>query len=643
MTVKLLLDYRIDGLNYKIGNLVTTSAGTEAGLISSKMASSDLTGGTAYVAPVAQVQSTPVTATVNALTGGVRLTASGVPVLDTPAHSMTLTGSYAGNGTVQTINCGFQPDFVVVKADSTIVGIFSSTMTWYGRSDPFNNVDSSGGAITFVESGFSVGAAAECNTNAVTYYYFAYKDNGSNSLLQTNWQGNATAGRKINSFKGKSVKGVLIKRDAPQKSVWALPGIGAFDMSGNFGTYCVINSDGTLTLDASDETNQWSGNLGEGTSCLGFSGNDVYSSVYVGNATARRIPLPWQAEFIIIQPLSVIGQNAHIWFSSLAANTCFSIAPAAALTGRITSVDGGSVSLSSGTQLNTASGGYMLMAFKRNRLNTAIQAPRQTLISKAVQLASGGYIDCGTSDTLKFNGAHTVEWFGAVYPPKLTPAIGGVGADTEANIQNPMISRSNGADATDGNMSFCLAATAPRMEGAGQRQGDWSGAAVTWATTSNWAMPQAAIASLDNFPSFSGVVLNPGQLYHVVVTHDGTGGWVMYLNGVVVKERQRDLVAAIGKPNIQGGSGHRTVIGARQTTAISFAYGQQFRLARIYARALTASEAQANYLSLFDSIYAPTSEFLEEWSAMNAYGDGIPATVKSANNGTIVSGSVVGL
>ena len=77
MTVKLLLDYRIDGQDYKIGNLVTTSAGTEAGLISSKMASSDLTGGTAYVAPVVQAQFTPVMATTSLLTGLTSFVAGG--------------------------------------------------------------------------------------------------------------------------------------------------------------------------------------------------------------------------------------------------------------------------------------------------------------------------------------------------------------------------------------------------------------------------------------------------------------------------------------------------------------------------------------------------------------------------------------
>ena len=69
MTVKLLVDRPIDGKEYKAGNLCDTDDSTEAGLISSKLAIADLTGGTAYVAPVEQVQIVPVMAS-KTLTGG---------------------------------------------------------------------------------------------------------------------------------------------------------------------------------------------------------------------------------------------------------------------------------------------------------------------------------------------------------------------------------------------------------------------------------------------------------------------------------------------------------------------------------------------------------------------------------------------
>ena len=58
MTVKLLMDWpdSRNGRQYVAGNLLTTDAGTETGLVNAKMATSDLTGGTNYVAPVPQTQ-----------------------------------------------------------------------------------------------------------------------------------------------------------------------------------------------------------------------------------------------------------------------------------------------------------------------------------------------------------------------------------------------------------------------------------------------------------------------------------------------------------------------------------------------------------------------------------------------------------
>lgn len=58
MTVKLLMDWpdSRDGKNYVAGNRLTTDAGTEAGLIAAKMATSTWTGGTPYIAPAVPIQ-----------------------------------------------------------------------------------------------------------------------------------------------------------------------------------------------------------------------------------------------------------------------------------------------------------------------------------------------------------------------------------------------------------------------------------------------------------------------------------------------------------------------------------------------------------------------------------------------------------
>ena len=75
MTVKLLMDWpdSRNGKNYLAGNLLTTDAGTESGLVSAKMATTTLAGGTAYVPPVVQRQRHPVESEFDPLTGGVKV------------------------------------------------------------------------------------------------------------------------------------------------------------------------------------------------------------------------------------------------------------------------------------------------------------------------------------------------------------------------------------------------------------------------------------------------------------------------------------------------------------------------------------------------------------------------------------------
>jgi len=77
MTVKLLMDWpdSRNGKNYLAGNLLTTDAGTESGLVAAKMATSTLTGGTAYVPPVVQKQRRPVEAEFDEVTGVIEIPA----------------------------------------------------------------------------------------------------------------------------------------------------------------------------------------------------------------------------------------------------------------------------------------------------------------------------------------------------------------------------------------------------------------------------------------------------------------------------------------------------------------------------------------------------------------------------------------
>ena len=97
MTVKLLLDWKDsrDGKQYKAGNLLTTDSYTENGLVASKQADTNLTGGTAYVAPTTQAQLVnlygqvdPVTGKIGFLIDGVWYAVEDAPVAAADYHAL---------------------------------------------------------------------------------------------------------------------------------------------------------------------------------------------------------------------------------------------------------------------------------------------------------------------------------------------------------------------------------------------------------------------------------------------------------------------------------------------------------------------------------------------------------------------------
>jgi hypothetical protein len=90
-------------------------------------------------------------------------------------------GSYSGNGSTPrslTVT-GFQPNLVVIKRSGATTGVFmtsdmgaNTTQLWSAA-----NQDTGGTMIRSLDAtGFTIGNAANVNTNANTYWFFAFKD-----------------------------------------------------------------------------------------------------------------------------------------------------------------------------------------------------------------------------------------------------------------------------------------------------------------------------------------------------------------------------------------------------------------------------------------------------------------------------------
>lgn len=127
MTVRLLCDWEDsrNGRRYKVGNLLTTDAGTEAGLVAAKLADADLSGGTQYAEPPMQKQVFPVMGEFDHVTGGIKdFVASGrsglVDLGFLQGHQFAKPTAYFG-------------DSMTVGAGSTIGGYVACVAEKLGR------------------------------------------------------------------------------------------------------------------------------------------------------------------------------------------------------------------------------------------------------------------------------------------------------------------------------------------------------------------------------------------------------------------------------------------------------------------------------------------------------------------------------
>jgi hypothetical protein len=346
----------------------------------------------------------------------------------------------------------------------------------------------------------------------------------------------------------------------------------------------------------------------------------------------------------------VVSRNANsagsrIWLSSFPANSAVSLSSSGTpATGDFTVTRGGInrnlVTISAASAVNTAGNNFVLMAWKKNRNATYFPIVGDSNIyQKTVVVNNTGYIDCGTDDSLAISNDITMEFYGLVTNIDATQYAAGGDLDNDAGNQGkivPLIFRSGGADRTFGAVSYGMAVTAGPV------------------TTDQWIEPNLLICNhdrwqivnsltgieLNDYPTNTGVTVELGKLVHIIVTHKSQGNWNVYVNGFSARETKLDRNVEIGRPNVRGYAGHRTMILARQRDAISNTNGGGVKLAALYNRALSADEARQNYLSLFNEA-SRIPDYVEMWTAENVTSNTMMAFKNPANNGNIVNGSTI--
>ncbi len=548
------------------------------------------------------------------------------------------TFSALGNGQEKLIELGLKPKGSFVAVDAAVPTNIWNPDFWCNRSGGLAAVASYPDGPRPTLTGLYLGPEPSVNTVSVNSYGMVFGTTATVDYESGNYMGNLQAGRAVLLQKQATPIATLIKRDSNRAPVLLANGV-CVKLDGT-GTSTAITSFGVgrITVDDSNEANEYNaaGGLGEGIEHFTFfDGGSVAVATWSGGQAAGSLAYTAAGNIRGVLLVDTLGASPCV--------TLIDTMPAgygkpgsSALAANVATLSGNRLLLGTGNSANQAGRSYVAVVFFDNETKI-VQAP--TIITKnkrAIYLPGrdiASSIGCGTSDaTLKINGAITLEWLGV---PMMPQGVGGSDAC--------MMMRGGGTFQTAGSASWGL-----DIFQTPQASLHWQNSFVHVVTGDRFG----ASGSLETCAWRSGTLppYSLPVLFHAV--HDGLGGWMLVKNGVLVNQRNIDLTniaisqGALAIPNIQSGAGHTTVIGARMGGALAAYLRCLFMSARVYSRGITLDECvRRTEIAAFGSNANDISStgLAELWDASNAGGTLLPASVNSANNGTIVNGSVVTL
>jgi hypothetical protein len=492
--------------------------------------------------------------------------------------------------------------------------------------------DSYNKGCTITDDGFVVGDSLAWNTSGAETHWCALVPTDTSDFDVVSYMGNALSGTSYSSAQLRQIIGVILKRDS------TLTGIVATNVSApatlnsvGVGSWITNIGPGTVTVTSENEVNQLDGPGGLGEEVTGiyfYQSDTVKAFTYNGNLPTNTAvaTMPGPIKMAIVYRVTPGGASARVVTDTMVGKA--KPVNASALTSSELSIGGASLNQvligAPASGLNVVNVTYGVIAICDGSATARAPAVIRSRGKKGVLLSGvASSIDCGTADgALLISGPITTEWYGAIYPSA---------AD---NTDCPLFLRHGGSFNAAGSASWGIN---------GFRSADGAFA---------WPGVQANVCSSDRFinaPDIrtgwrTGIALPYGKLFHLVVCHLGNGSWRAYLNGEFVKQRQINA-SVVSLPNIASVSGHKTSMGARWNGA-AFVSPQKMLVVntRVYGSALSADQVATRWAKL--ALGSSTDISLtpnEEWNASNASGLSLPASISSANNGTITAGSVITL
>jgi hypothetical protein len=549
------------------------------------------------------------------------------PPVVSPAR--VAVGTYAGTGSAQSINLGFRPDLVIVKGGSRSA-CYQGRLGWHDRSGYLDAIDSDY-LISLNADGFAVTTAADANENGATFHYLAIADQGAGLLQQTAWMGNQTDSRIVQFTERAEIKLAIVKRDSVRDPVLRHSGMAAnvsMLTTGGTGTYVRAFGNGALTIDGSNYTNELNGSLQRGEGIEGFAFCDAPGLALVhwtgDGTTDRQIAAGFAPVWCLLIRNDGSAPLPEIVATTMAAGASAPLSAAAFNSGRVDALTATGLTLGD-TTWNASGVSYSALFLAAATGDApAIPAPTGNYLALAGTTSSVQFGDAAALDVGGEGNAFSLEWHGR---------------RNASGVHTPLFVRGNstqsGTHASNaGEYSWGLSVYQP-VDGFGHGwvgdvfriiHGNYMAVTLSESNTTYYSWCTGIVAPIDDM--------------HVVVTHNGSGLWRLYLNGQLVKQREINMNSFGSRANSGSGT-HDAVIGARLSAADALLDSRSIRLygARVYDSELTREQARTRYRIAVLQEAATDVTPLEEWACTDGSGAVLSATNDPALDGTIVGGT----
>jgi hypothetical protein len=282
-------------------------------------------------------------------------------------HRMTV-GSYTGNGADdRAVTAGFEPDLVIVKADTAQIAIARTSTMSGDASKPLSGATALAAdrIQSLTATGFTIGTNAQVNGNGTAYRWIALKAGCAMSV--GSYTGNGAASRTI-SGAGFQPELAFVMSAAGNQATQRYSGMTrSFPFGTGTGSTTAITGFAAngFTVGNSAETNT------NGTTYHYVAFNDVAGSVasntYAGNGGDNRNigGLAFQPDYLMIRSGdTVIGRAGHQRAASLTGNASQFWTATANSTNAIQALQATGFQVGTDTSVNANGPTYHYMAFR---------------------------------------------------------------------------------------------------------------------------------------------------------------------------------------------------------------------------------------------------------------------------------------